>query len=1123
MAKCPYCGNELERYDDNRQYCARCNKYFSVKQNAAPAANSQGSENNEIAELKARIATLEAGKQSNASKLRMNKTALLASPAWTWFKKYGKIILPSILVLIIFITLMVCLVGIRGIYVNVNNPNEFYSFTATNYEYHGSSVMGDYVDKGTWKVKGNTLYLTYKDPDFGVTVTDDYEFVNQSNKTLIIDGDFGVEKTFKRISLINYSALAKKVKITFDPGKGSVQGSSSPFTAKVKAGNKIPAPEATREGYTFLGWYKSPDFKPEELFDENDAQWENATYYAKYYNPTEYKISIVNTNIEIIAHENDSLLSVLNSTENGSAYNYFRYNWGSGSQIDGSALMPEHDIQVKRIGKQFTASFDVNGGIGNAESVQFQFDGSTYNSPEFPTVTKEGYIFKGWLAQDSDELFEWRVPTKFPNDITFVAQFIDPIDLMTFELIDGGYSLTNFDKSQTTHYHTVQIPDSFNDTPVISIGDRAFYNYYTWLTGITIPDSVTSIGEGAFYNCSRLTSVTIGNSVTSIGDWAFSGCSGLTSITIPDSMTSIGEDAFYDCSGLTTVNWNATSYTTAGSFNYPIFSDCTNLTTVNIGDNVTIIPAYVFDGRALTSITVEQGNLTYHSAGNCLIESATKTLILGCKTSIIPTDGSVTSIGEGAFAYCSGLTSITIPDSVTSIGESAFSGCSGLASITIPDSVTSIGERAFYDCSSLTSVTIGNSVTSIGEGAFAYCSGLTSITIPDRVTSIGEGAFSGCSGLVEMTIPFVGGSRKTASDTYQYPFGYIFGTSSYTGGTATEQYYYGSSTSSLTSTTYYIPTSLKKVTVTGGNILYGAFRNCSMMSITIPDSVTSIGESAFYGCSGLTSITIPDNVTSIGKYAFTDCSGLTSITIPDSVTSIGEYAFYRCSGLTSITILDNVTSIGKYAFTNCSGLTSVIVEQGNSTYHSVNNCLIESATKTLILGCKNSIIPTDGSVTSIGEYAFSGCSGLTSITIPNSVTSIGDGAFDDCSGLTSITIPDSVTSIGEDAFYACSGLTSITIPDSVTSIGERAFNDCYRLTSVTIGNSVTSIGESAFAYCSGLTSITIPDSVTSIGKRAFSGCRSLENIYCKAPSKPGGWSSNWYGNCTAQIVWGYEG
>ncbi|MGM9680915.1 MAG: leucine-rich repeat domain-containing protein, partial [Eubacteriales bacterium] len=222
------------------------------------------------------------------------------------------------------------------------------------------------------------------------------------------------------------------------------------------------------------------------------------------------------------------------------------------------------------------------------------------------------------------------------------------------------------------------------------------------------------------------------------------------------------------------------------------------------------------------------------------------------------------------------------------------------------------------------------------------------------------------------------------------------------------------------------------------------------------------------------------SVTEIGFGAFADCAGLTSITIPDSVTSIGDSAFSNCSGLASITIPGSVTVIGDFAFHGCSSLTGITVSEGNTTYHSSGNCLIDTENKKLILGCQNSIIPTDGSVTSIGDSAFYGCSGLTSITIPDSVSEIGYAAFEDCTGLTSITISNSITVIGGSAFYNCSGLTSITIPDSVTSISFSSFYGCSGLTSVTIPDSVTQIGYGAFDGCTNLDSITVYNPICSI-------------------------------------------
>ena len=257
-------------------------------------------------------------------------------------------------------------------------------------------------------------------------------------------------------------------------------------------------------------------------------------------------------------------------------------------------------------------------------------------------------------------------------------------------------------------------------------------------------------------------------------------------------------------------------------------------------------------------------------------------------------------------------------------------------------------------------------------------------------------------------------------------------------------------------------------------------------SIVIRDDIDIIGNRAFGNCTHLTSITIPNSVTSIGRGAFYNCKGLTNVTIPDGVTIIGDRAFWGCS-LTNVTIPDSVTSIGDEAFLGCQGLTTIHVDGTNRAYSSRDGVLFDRKGTILVqypisrVG-ETYVIPD--SVTSIGDFAFVGCTVLTSVTIGNSVTTIGTGAFSQCVGLTSVTISDSVTKIGRQAFFSCASLTSVIIPDSVTTIGEIAFARCAALTSVSIPDSVTFIGTGAFADCKGLKSVTIPAGVE-LGYEAF--------------------------------------
>ena len=500
-------------------------------------------------------------------------------------------------------------------------------------------------------------------------------------------------------------------------------------------------------------------------------------------------------------------------------------------------------------------------------------------------------------------------------------------------------------------------------------------SYKNEIKSVKIGSGVTYIGAGAFYYCTSLTSVTIPSSVTAIGKYAFCN-SGLTNVTIPGSVTVMGMYAFA-CDNLAsvTISEGVTSIGRCAFLG-------TSLTSITIPKSVTSIGDSAFsDCPSVKTITVTKGNSVYYSAGNCLIKAASKELVVGCQNSVIPTDGSVRSIGESAFMGCTTLTSIEIPTGVTSIGGAAFED-TRLTSVTLPDGMAQIGYEAFCSCTRLKSVTIPASVTSIGRRAFGECNSLTSVYISDVAAW------------------------------------------------------------------------------------------CAIDFSDYESNPLSKAHNLYLNGELVTDLVIPEGVTSIGNYAFNGGTGLVSVKIPENVTAIGDYAFQSCGSLTGITIPAGVVSIGRGAFRGCSSVETISVAEENSVYHSDGNCLIQTAEKELVVGCQNSVIPTNGSVTSIGNFAFSGCIGLTSITIPEGVMSIGSNAFSGCTGLTSVTIPASVTSVGTSAFSSCSSLTNVTILDGVTSIGDTAFY-----------------------YCKNLKSVTIPKSLTSIGGNAFTGCTSLTDVY----------------------------
>ncbi len=708
----------------------------------------------------------------------------------------------------------------------------------------------------------------------------------------------------------------------------------------------------------------------------------------------------------------------------------------------------------------------------------------------------------------------------FGNNINFI-----PTTLHTLELADdSAYINVTLTQNNLGSVTSILIPETIDTIP-----EQAFQGANS-LTSIVIPDSITSIGVSAFRGASSLESITlpfVGSSRSATGsNVQFGHIFGTTSYTgsynangyyIPNTLTeviitdstSIGASAFYGVSSLTSIV--IPNGVTSIVFN--AFYGTSSLTSIVIPNSVTSIGSNAFMYSGLESIVFESDSKLTNIADGTFFGASSLTSI------VIP--NSVTNIGASAFFGASSLTSIVIPNSITNIGASAFFGASSLTSIVIPNSVTNIESNAFQGASSLESITlpfVGQSrsatgvnaqfgyifgatiytdsyaVFRIGGGnlylpntlteviitdaihirsaAFQGASSLASIVIPNSVTNIESQSFRGTSNLTNITLPFVGQFSNVQGDLGL--FGYIFGTTSYTG--------------SYNANGYYIPNTLKAVTITNaGYITYAAFRGVSSLeSITLPfvgESRTATGAYARFGhifgsvsyigsyiANGmylplsLTEVVITDTI-SIDNSAFSGATSLTSIVLPNGITSIGSNAFSGTSSLTSIVIPNSVTNIGSSAFQN-SGLETVIFEDNSS-------------------------------LTNIGTSVFAGNFNLTSIVIPNSVTSIGNSAFSGATSLTSIVIPKSVVSIGSSAFSGTSNLTSVTFEDN---------------------SFLTSIGSSAFSGSNNVKSIVIPNSIIHMGSNVFNNQSTA--IYTNLNTKPIGWESNWVSNNT--VIWGYE-
>lgn len=718
-------------------------------------------------------------------------------------------------------------------------------------------------------------------------------------------------------------------------------------------------------------------------------------------------------------------------------------------------------------------------------------------TPELPAKNQFGfyfgvpysdgyYIYTFYEDGSADEQEIGYEPCRYPAGTAVYSEntiYFTEYD-WTLNVADDGMSLDDGD-----YAYRVGSPYRLNgelvlpdDNSVTIIPDNAFKRQ-TSLTGISIPNCITSIGYGAFSGCYNLVKI---NYTGTIDQWA--------EIVITDRESSplrSGARLYINSDLVTAVN-----LTEVSKISDYVFAHYRALKEVNISGSVESIGEQAFyTCEGLTSVTIDNGTTAIGNEAFAYCINLTNATIYA------------TSIGKNAFYRCDNLTDVDLGDNVTSIDEQAFSSCKSLTSIELPESLTSIGPNAFEWCTGLTNMELPGSLTSIGQNIFSGCNNLTSVKVNNGITSLPSGIFSGPA-LTEISLPFIGETKDgTTSRTY---FGHIFGAISHT-----SQY-------------IYIPKSLTKVILVDGatSIPANAFYGCNTLtSIHIPASLTSIGDGAFNKCSNLkslylddiaawcnvtrtgnytipggdlylnnelvTNLVIPHGVTNIKRFAFGSLDSLISVVVPNSVITIENGVFNNCKNLISVEIADSVTTMGTVVFGSCSKLTSV----------KLSNSLTSIPENAFYYCQELSEITIPASVTSISKNAFYGCMKLPSIVIPSGVTSIGDGAFYSCSKITSINIPEGVTMINQEAFSGCSSLTSIDIPDGVTSIGNKAFYGCSALTSISIPDGVTSIGGNTFRYCSKLVSITVNATTpSSLGAYAFDNISADAVIYVPAES-----------------------
>jgi len=809
----------------------------------------------------------------------------------------------------------------------------------------------------------------------------------------------------------------------------------------------------------------------------------------------------------------------------------------------------------------YTITYELSGGEYLGE---FITEYTIESKIDLPVPTRKDYSFKGWS-----------VGGDYNTIIHSIDGSVGNLELYAYWQYDFVYSIENGEVTITDYLGKTktecQIPDTIDGYPVKHIAAGAFSGCSS-LESVIIPDFVISIGEGAFSGCSSMAYMElpfVGESIKSKSDayqyplgyifgtsdyngsysatqyyYAVSTTSSISTVFyIPSSLVEIkvsrGEilhGAFWNCSSLVKV----TMPSDITEIGFSAFRACSSLKSINIPGGITKIDEYAFrDCTSLeevyaTSIASWLGiTFTYGYYANPLAYAG-KLYIDGNLIDEVVIPESITAIQSYAFYNCESISKVTMHDGVTDIGTGAFYNCTSLTEVSGCNGVETLGADAFRNCTNLGGALEFDSLKSIGSRAFNNCSSLKSIVIGNNVTSIPEGLLSGCSSLKSVVLPFVGDKIKTSTAKYQYPLGYIFGTSSFDGATAAVQYYYGSSTSSTSYTTYHVPSSLKSITVSGGNILYGAFYNLSSVTeIVIRDDVENIVAGSFYGCSALEKLTIPfvgtskDATSSSSATLFGSIFGTKSFgdarTVKQYYSESGYSTYYIPNNLYSVTITGGIVLYG--SFDSCFFITDIgIGKVGKIEENTFSNCAIENlyildleawCNITFASRLDNPICSTDNVYVN-GEL-------LKDLVVPDGVTSISDYAFYLYLGLESAIIPESVAEVGKNAFGSIEynvlnqydnayylgtadnpyyllvktifvDITECTIHDDTKIVNSGAFDECDNMTYFTedglcyIGSEINPYMVLVNAESTDITSIVIKESTMYILEGAFDRC-----------------------------------